>query len=101
VVGIIDPPSQAAAAIAEARRAGLRVILITGDHPRTAARIATDLGIATPASGQATATSLSGPELKSADIGIDGCRLVGWLPEQLRAIPQEALRLDVVADVLD
>ena len=41
------------------------------------------------------------PALKSADIGIDGCRLVGWLPEQLRAIPQEALRLDVVADVLD
>jgi P-type Ca2+ transporter type 2C len=68
VVGIIDPPRpEAAAAIAEARRAGLRVILITGDHPRTAARIATDLGIAAPASGQATATSLSGPELDALD----------------------------------
>ena len=32
-------------AIAEAHRAGIRVMMITGDHPRTAARIAADLGI--------------------------------------------------------
>ncbi len=45
-VGIIDPPRQeAAVAIAQARQAGIRVIMITGDHPRTAARIAADLGI--------------------------------------------------------
>lgn len=31
--------------MAEARRAGMRVIMITGDHPTTAARIAEDLGI--------------------------------------------------------
>ena len=47
MVGIIDPPRpEAAAAIAEAQAAGLRVVMITGDHPRTAARIAADLGIA-------------------------------------------------------
>ena len=34
------------AAIAEAHAAGVRVLMITGDHPRTAARIAGDLGIA-------------------------------------------------------
>ncbi|HEX5771510.1 MAG TPA: cation-translocating P-type ATPase [Nocardioidaceae bacterium] len=46
MVGIIDPPRQEAAdAIAEAHRAGVRVLMITGDHPRTAARIADDLGI--------------------------------------------------------
>ncbi|CAN5404678.1 cation-translocating P-type ATPase [soil metagenome] len=46
VVGIIDPPrAEAAAAIAEAHRAGIRIIMITGDHPATAARIAADLGI--------------------------------------------------------
>jgi magnesium-transporting ATPase (P-type) len=46
-VGIIDPPrEEAALAIREAHRAGIRVIMITGDHPRTAARIAADLGIA-------------------------------------------------------
>ena len=45
-VGIIDPPrEEAAVAIREAKRAGIRVIMITGDHPRTAARIAADLGI--------------------------------------------------------
>jgi potassium/sodium efflux P-type ATPase len=46
MVGIIDPPrSEAAAAVAEAHRAGIRVVMITGDHPRTAARIARDLGV--------------------------------------------------------
>ena len=49
VVGIIDPPRpEAAAAIAEAHRAGIRVIMITGDHPTTASRIAADLGIIEP-----------------------------------------------------
>jgi Ca2+-transporting ATPase len=68
VVGIIDPARpEAAAAIAEARGAGLRVIMITGDHPRTAARIATDLGIAAPDGTQPTATSLSGLELDALD----------------------------------
>ncbi len=47
-VGIIDPPrEEVAGAILEARSAGIRVIMITGDHPRTALRIATDLGIVT------------------------------------------------------
>ncbi len=46
-VGIIDPPRpEAKAAIAEARAAGVRVVMITGDHPRTAARIADGLGLA-------------------------------------------------------
>jgi magnesium-transporting ATPase (P-type) len=45
-VGIIDPPrKEAAVAIAQALQAGIRVIMITGDHPRTAVRIAADLGI--------------------------------------------------------
>ena len=33
--------------MAEARRAGVRTVMITGDHPRTAARIAAELGILT------------------------------------------------------
>ena len=45
-VGMLDPPRpEATAAIADAQAAGVRVIMITGDHPRTAARIAGDLGI--------------------------------------------------------
>jgi magnesium-transporting ATPase (P-type) len=63
IVGMLDPPRpEAAAAIAEARRAGIRVVMITGDHPRTAARIATDLGIV---SGDAPV--LTGAQLEALD----------------------------------
>jgi len=49
VVGIIDPARpEAKPSIAEAHRAGIRVLMITGDHPETAARIAADLGIVEP-----------------------------------------------------
>lgn len=62
MVGIIDPPRpEAAAAIAQARRAGIRVMMITGDHPRTAARIARDLGMTEEAS------AVSGVELAQLD----------------------------------
>ncbi|MCC6869203.1 MAG: cation-translocating P-type ATPase [Burkholderiales bacterium] len=62
-VGIIDPPrEEAAQAIGEAHRAGIRVIMITGDHPRTAARIAADLGII-----EAGGTALTGTDLDALD----------------------------------
>ena len=62
-VGIIDPPrAEAAIAIREALRAGIHVIMITGDHPRTASRIAADLGIA-----DAGATALTGIEMDTLD----------------------------------
>ncbi len=62
-VGIIDPPRQeAAAAIAQAHQAGIRVIMITGDHPRTAVRIAADLGIV-----DAGAPVLTGIDLDKLD----------------------------------
>ncbi|MGV0579299.1 cation-translocating P-type ATPase [Mycolicibacterium elephantis] len=59
VVGIIDPPrDEAAEAIADARRAGIRVLMITGDHPGTAARIAEDLGIVEPGASAITGQQL-------------------------------------------
>jgi Ca2+-transporting ATPase len=46
LLGIIDPPrAEAKDAVARARGAGIRPIMITGDHPRTAGVIARELGI--------------------------------------------------------
>jgi len=57
--GMYDPPRQEAKeAVAKCRAAGIRVVMITGDHPHTAMAIARELGIA---SGDDAA--LAGPEL--------------------------------------
>ena len=46
LVGLSDPPRpEARDAVAEARAAGLRVVMITGDHPSTAAAIARAVGL--------------------------------------------------------
>lgn len=61
LVAMIDPPRpEAKAAIAQAQQAGIRVIMITGDHPLTAERIAADLGIDDP-------KTLTGPQLNECD----------------------------------
>jgi Ca2+-transporting ATPase len=46
LVGMIDPPrDEARDAVARAKGAGIRPIMITGDHPRTASVIARELGV--------------------------------------------------------
>ncbi|MAT04258.1 MAG: haloacid dehalogenase, partial [Acidimicrobiaceae bacterium] len=48
VVGMVDPPrDEVADSIREAHSAGIRVVMITGDHPRTAQRIAEQLDVDT------------------------------------------------------
>ncbi len=49
LIGIADPPRvEAIEAIATARRAGIRSVMITGDHPITARAIAGELGLVAP-----------------------------------------------------
>jgi Ca2+-transporting ATPase len=59
VVGFRDPPRVGVKrAITDCRQAGIRVVMVTGDHAATAQRIAEGLGIAEPGTG-----SIEGREL--------------------------------------
>ena len=59
IVGMIDPPrTEVKDSIAEAKKAGITPIMITGDHKNTAVAIAKELGIATDIS-----QSLTGAEI--------------------------------------
>ena len=88
LVGIIDPPRpEARVAIADAHDAGMRVLMITGDHPHTAARIAADLGIAA-----AGARVVTGDELEAMD---DDARVaaVRDVSVYARVSPEHKLRI--------
>ncbi|HEX2706439.1 MAG TPA: cation-translocating P-type ATPase, partial [Solirubrobacterales bacterium] len=88
VVGIIDPSRpEARTAVSEATAAGVRVMMITGDHPRTGARIAADLGIVPPGS-----PILTGAELETLDD--EGLReAVREVSVYARVSPEHKLRI--------
>ena len=87
LIGMIDPPrAEAKDAVARAKAAGIRPIMITGDHPVTAAVIAAELGIAT--NGRA----ISGAELqKLSDERLD--RTVQEVSVYARVNPEHKLRI--------
>jgi Ca2+-transporting ATPase len=61
LVGMIDPPrDEAKVAVGKCHTAGIRPVMITGDHPQTGLAIARELGIA-----EAASTALSGVELEA------------------------------------
>ena len=65
LAGMLDPPRPAAAAAVEkCRRAGIKAVMITGDHRLTAAAVAGELGLL----GREN-TIITGPELDALDDG--------------------------------
>ena len=87
-VGMIDPPrEEAAVAIREARGAGIRIVMITGDHPKTAARIAADLGIV-----EAGSAALTGAEIDALDEAAFAAA-VGTTSVYARVAPAHKLRI--------
>ncbi|HSR10120.1 MAG TPA: HAD-IC family P-type ATPase, partial [Thermodesulfobacteriota bacterium] len=59
--GMIDPPrEEARRAVLACRRAGIRVVMITGDNPHTASAIAAQLGISEPADEALTGAEIRG-----------------------------------------
>ncbi|MCX5892878.1 MAG: HAD-IC family P-type ATPase, partial [Deltaproteobacteria bacterium] len=62
LVGLMDPPrAEAREAVNSCHRAGIRVIMVTGDHPDTAAAIAREVGLVP--GGQKKHVVLTGIEL--------------------------------------
>jgi Ca2+-transporting ATPase len=87
LLGLADPVRPGVPeAIAECRRAGIRVIMITGDYPGTAQSIAREIGL--PNAEEV----ITGPELEAMDDEALG-RRVGTINIFARMVPEQKLRL--------
>src|SRR4030095_9335176 len=87
LIGMIDPPRpEAVDAVARAKRAGIRPIMITGDHPRTAAVIAQELGIS------ADGRTLTGAELERLSAA-DRARAAAEVSVYARVNPEHKLQI--------
>ena len=86
--GIMDPPrAEVKSAVATCQRAGIRPVMITGDHPLTALHIARELGIA-----QAGSRVLTGVELdRLAPGGLE--QVVDDVPVFARVSPEHKLQI--------
>jgi Ca2+-transporting ATPase len=90
MAGLLDPPrAEARAAVELCRSAGIRPVMITGDHPLTALAIARDLGITDAGTG---ARAVTGSEIDAAPAGSLG-DLAARAPVFARVSPEHKLRL--------
>ncbi|MDQ5819649.1 MAG: cation-translocating P-type ATPase, partial [Actinomycetota bacterium] len=89
MVGMIDPARpETRDAVETCKRAGIRPVMITGDHPLTARHIATELGIADSEAGHI----LTGREL--ADLSVEELEdLVEEVPVYARVSPEHKLSI--------
>lgn len=89
IIGLIDPPRQSVAeAIVECKSAGIKVVMITGDHPATAKEIGRQLGI------ESTQVRL-GSEMKPYEELTDSDKAL-WLNQNIFARVSPAQKLDLV-----
>jgi P-type Ca2+ transporter type 2C len=99
LVGMIDPPRpEAQAAVRECEEAGIKVIMITGDHPLTAKAVADELGLSK--TGQvvtgAELEEMSDEELEWAAGSVEVCARVSPA-HKLRVVTALQKRGHVVA----
>jgi len=88
LVGMIDPPRpEVLPALEEARQAGIRTIMITGDYPNTARAIAESIGLIEPGH-----RVLTGPEINTMDAEALQ-REVAYTDVFARVSPEHKLRI--------
>ncbi len=87
LLGFVDPVRPGVAdAVKECYAAGIRVVMITGDYPGTARRIAEEIGLRSPGS------IITGPQLDSMDE--DSLRkAIGGVSVFARVVPEQKLRI--------
>ena len=91
-ISLIDPPREnITEAIEECKSAGIKVIMVTGDHAATANEIATQIGIQNPASNLVVA----GASMKSFD-QLTNSEKGNWMNARVFARVSPAQKLDLV-----
>ncbi|MGB4304078.1 MAG: cation-translocating P-type ATPase, partial [Syntrophomonadaceae bacterium] len=88
LVGMIDPPRpEAREAVAVCRQAGIKPVMITGDHVVTASAIARELGILEEGDQALTGTDLAGMPDEQLD------KQVGQTSVYARVSPEDKIRI--------
>ena len=95
LVGLIDPlRPEARAAVQRCNEAGIRVIMVTGDHPLTALAIARDLGIAAEPQDVVAGFDLDVADAAAFDAAVRHARVFARVtPTQKLAIVEAAERV--------
>ncbi len=85
VIGFMDPARKDIRPVFEVyKKAGIRVVMVTGDHPRTALKVSEEVGLVDPENGESTVFT-GGGSIKDDDLG--RARVFA------RVLPQEKLEL--------